>query len=83
MYKGILLSAFLWFVLIGLRVRFIPPDKQKRTPQQRLRFIRILLGALIALLAISYNLQRSVYSLDGKKDYQPSWVERVVMALAD
>lgn len=83
MYKGILLSALMWFVLIGLRMHFIPPDKQKRTPQQRLKLVKVLLGALIALLAISYNLQRTSYSLDGKKDYHPSWVERVVMALAD
>jgi hypothetical protein len=83
MYKAIILSALLWFVLLALRMRLIPPDKQKRTPQQRLKFVKVLLGALLALLAISYNLQRTSYSLDGRKDYQPSWVERIVMALAD
>lgn len=83
MYKGILLSALLWFVLIAIRMRFMPPDKLKRTPQQRLKLVKMLLGALLALLAIGYNLQRTSYSLEGKKDYQASWVERVVMALSN
>lgn len=83
MYKGILLSALLWFVLIAIRMRLMPPDKTKRTTQQRLKLIKVLLGALLALIAISYNLQRTNYSLEGKKDYQASWVERVVMALSN
>jgi hypothetical protein len=82
-YRGILLSALLWFVLIAIRMRLMPPDKLKRTPQRRLKLIKVLLGALLALLAIGYNLQRTSYSLEGKKDYQASWVERVVMALSN
>jgi hypothetical protein len=83
MDKGILLSALLWFVFIAIRMRLMPPDKLKRSPQQRLKLIKVLLGALLALMAIGYNLQRTSYSLDGKKDYQASWVERVVMALSN
>jgi hypothetical protein len=69
--------------LLALRMRLLPPDKRKRTPQQRLNYIRVLLGAALAWLLIGYNLQRLDYSLDGKKDYQPSMAEKIIRAIKD
>lgn len=42
----------------------------------------MLLGALIALMAIGYRLSQTNRSLNGQTGHQPSVMERIVMSLS-
>lgn len=57
-------SAVLCLAVLALRFRLLPPDKRKRSAAERLRFVKALAGALLALLAVSGNLKRLLASLD-------------------
>jgi hypothetical protein len=77
-----LVGVVILLALLGLRIIIRQPQKQKRTPAQRLRTARMLLGALIALMAIGYRLSQTNRSLHGQTGHQPSVMERIVMSLS-
>lgn len=60
---------------------FLPPDTRKRSTMERLKFVRILVAAALALMAVGYQLQRTSHGLDGEGGHQPSLIERIVMRL--
>ena len=66
--------------LLTLRF-FLARDTQRRTGRQRVKYLRILISAALALAAIGYVLQRHSHSLDGSS-YEPSIIERLVMAFS-
>jgi hypothetical protein len=81
--SGALLS--LVFCLAVLTLRFLLSRRLPRQPRslrQRMEFSRILLGALLALAAIAYLLQRQAARLEGGPEYERSLLERLVLTLA-
>jgi uncharacterized membrane protein YsdA (DUF1294 family) len=73
----------LFFAVMALRIKFLPRDTRKRTPEERLKLVRILIAAVLAWMAVYYQLQRTSHSIDGKGPYEPGMLERIVMALSD
>ena len=83
MNGGIVLSVVICIIVLTLRsVASQGTPQPRRTVRSRIRYIRILIAALLALAAVGYRLQKHAYELDGKKDYEASFVERMVMALS-
>lgn len=76
------LCVVLFIAGMALRIRLMPPDKQPRTPQQRMKFVRVLVGGLLVWMVIYYNLQRQIHTLDGKSQYTPGLMERIVRFFA-
>jgi hypothetical protein len=72
----------LFFAVMALRLKVLPPDKRKRTPRERLKYVRILVAATLALMAVAYQLQRTSHGLDGKGPYEPGLIERIVIRLS-
>jgi hypothetical protein len=73
--------VILFFAVMVLRLKVLPPDKRRRTPRERLKYVRILLAATLALIAVGYQLQRTSHGLDAKGPYEPGIIERIVMRL--
>ena len=76
-----IISLVVCLGLLTLRF-FLARDTQRRTGRQRIKYVRILISAALALAAIGYALQRHSYSLDGST-YEPSIIERIVMAFSN
>ena len=72
-----ILTAGLFFVVLALRFRGRPKDSRARTNSQRLKLAKLLLGAIVAWLAIHYSLQHTLAKMDGT-DTEPSYLERAV-----
>jgi hypothetical protein len=70
-------SAGLFFAVLYLRYRRRPQTAARRTRQQQRKAAKLLIGALVAWLAIHYSLQRTLAKMDGT-DQEPSLVERAV-----
>jgi hypothetical protein len=58
----------------------IPAQTKTRTRKQQLKTAKVLFGALIAFMAISYALQRLNHNLSGSNP-EPSLMERIVLFL--
>jgi len=76
------LCVVLFFAVMALRLKFLPRDTRKRTPRERLKLVRVLVAALVAWMAVHYQLQRTNHSMDGKGAYEPGVLERIVMSLS-
>lgn len=74
--------VLLFFTVLALKVAAVKPVQTKSTAAQRLRIIRILVAALLGLWAIQFNLKKQVHSMDGKGEYQPGTMERIVRWLS-
>ena len=83
MNGGIVLSLVLCVILLTFRYwASAGKTPQRSSARSRIRMLRILVAAAIALAAVGYRLQRHAFDLDGRKDYQPSVIERIVMSFA-
>jgi hypothetical protein len=80
----LLLPACVAFFLavMAMRIRILPKDTRRRTLNERLKFARVLVLALAGLLVVFYNLQKTNHSLDGKGEYEPGLLERIVRSIA-
>ncbi len=76
-----LLGAGICFVVLYLRYRSQPKDHPRRTPQQKIKTAKLLVGALLAWMILSFTLQHMINKLDNAPDREPSLVERVVFFL--
>lgn len=72
-----LLMMGICFAMLYLRFQNRPKDAPRRTRQQKLKFAKLLFGALVAWMAIHYSLQHTIAKIDGA-DTEPSTMERLV-----
>ena len=84
MNAGIVLSLGICIVVLTLRymMQTASGAPQRSSPRRRIRMLRLLVGAAIALAAVGYRLQRHSHELDGRKDHEPSMLERIIMTLS-
>jgi len=79
-----LITAGIFLAMLYLRFRSQkltqPKDAPRRTRQQKLKFAKLLFGALAAWMAIHYSLQHTIAKIDGA-DTEPSMMERLVSFL--
>jgi len=75
------ITVVLCLALLYARYRLSRGLPSRPSPRRRLKMARILVSAALALAAIGYTLQRHASELDGTK-YEPSQIERVVLALS-
>jgi len=76
-----LITAGIFFVVLYLRYQSRAKDAPRRTRQQKNKMVKVLLGALVAWMAVSYSMQHAMGKMDGN-DHQPSFMERVVSFLS-
>jgi hypothetical protein len=76
-----LLGAVLCFWVLYAKYRSTPNDQPKSTIRQKIKLAKMLVGALLALMAITYSMRGLGDSLDGKQ-HEPTLVERVVTYFA-
>ena len=67
--------------MLALRYKLSRRAPRRPLSKDRFRLARILVAALLLLLAIGYRLQRQIRTLDGQKDYDPSALERIVTTM--
>jgi hypothetical protein len=76
-----LVGVVVFLGALVLRYRTRPANARRSTRQQKFKTAKVLLSALLALMAIGYALQRFGQNLDGTAP-EPTLVERIVEALA-
>lgn len=78
---SLLVGAAACFGLLYLKYNSVPPEKRDRlTPKQRLKTARLLIIALLALLAVGYRLESTSRALSGDKNHEPTWLERFALS---
>ena len=77
-----LLGAGLCFAVLFLKYRSRPKGSPKRSTKQKLKTGKVLLGALVAWMALYYTLQHMIGNIDGAARQEPSLMERVVSYLS-
>jgi hypothetical protein len=55
--------------------------QQRPNPRRWIKLARLLISSLLALAVIGYTLQRNAFELGGQTGYEPSWIERIVLAI--
>lgn len=77
MSLSLVLGAAACFGLLYLKYNSVPNNKRDRaTPKQRLKTARLLVVALLALLAVAYKLENTMRSLSGDQSHEATWLER-------
>jgi hypothetical protein len=76
-----LLGAGLCLGVLFLRYRSQPKDGKRSSPKQKLKFVKVLLAALVAWMGIYYTMQHMIVNIDGGAAQEPSMMERVVRYL--
>ena len=76
-----ILGAVLCLWVLYAKYRSTPKDQRKSTIQQKIKLAKILIGALLALMAITYSMRGLGDSLDGKT-HEPTLAERVITYFA-
>ena len=76
-----LLGAVLCFWVLYVKYRSTPKDQQKSSLRQKIKLAKMLIGALLALMAITYSMRGLGDSLDGKQ-HEPTLAERVITYFA-
>ncbi|HEX5230466.1 MAG TPA: hypothetical protein VFW44_22295 [Bryobacteraceae bacterium] len=75
--KVTLVMAGFFLAYLYMRYQRRPKDGPRRTPQQQLKTVKLLVAALLVWLAVSFSLRHTLAQMDGA-DYEPSFLERVV-----
>jgi len=76
-----LLTAGMFFLVLRLRYQGRPKNAPRRSKQQQLKTVKVLLAALLVWMAVSYSLRHTLGKMDGT-DQEPSFMERVVSFLS-
>jgi hypothetical protein len=76
-----ILGAVLCLWVLYAKYRNRPKDQPKSTIRQKTKLAKMLIGALLALMAITYSMRGLGDSLDGKP-HEPTLGERVITYFA-
>jgi hypothetical protein len=75
-----LLGAAICFWVLYSKYRNAPKGQTKSTRRQKIKLAKMLVGALLALMAITYSMRGLGDRLDGKP-HEPTIAERVITFL--
>lgn len=78
---SLIVGAAACFGLLYLKYNSVPPEKRDRSkPKQRLKTARLLIVALLALLAVGYKLESTSRALSGDKSHEATWLETIALS---
>jgi hypothetical protein len=77
------LGAGLCLLVLFLKYKSRPRNLPPATPKQRLKSAKLLLGAILAWIALNFTLQHLIANIDGAGKQEPSMLERIVFAVKD
>ena len=81
MYLSLIAGVAVSFGLLYLKYNSVPKEKRDRaTPQHRLKTARVLIAAILALLAVGYKLASLDRALGGDKSSNTTWLERFTLS---